>query len=137
MINWKLPATIALFAAVALAGCRQTKTVMAQGPMVQSVQLIGVPGDLAVVQQTAEKDEAGNVKRVQAQIRNESNKKKAWQLEYKVQFFNAEGREVTTTAKGWVMLAIGRGELASLNGSTTQAGAVRATITVREFNPEQ
>jgi hypothetical protein len=35
------------------------------------------------------------------------------------------------------MLAIGRGELASLNGSTTQAGAVRATITVREFNPEQ
>jgi uncharacterized protein YcfL len=137
MISWKLPATLALFAALALAGCTQTETVIAQGPLVQSVQFIDVPKDLTVIQQTVEKDDAGNLKRVQAQIRNQSNSNKAWQLEYKVQFFGADGREVTSTAKGWVPLTIGRGELASLNGATTQAGAVRAIVAVRQYDPEQ
>ena len=136
MTNWRFLAVLGLLACVAAAGCSQTGTVIAQGPMVQSVQFIGVPGALTVVQQTGEKDADGNLKRVQAQIRNQSNSSKAWQLEYKVQFFNADGREVTSTSKGWIMLAIGRGELVSLNGSTTQTGAVRATITVREYDPK-
>ena len=104
--------------------------------MQQSVQLIGVPGALQVINQFGETDEQGSLKRVQAQLRNNSNRKKAWGLEYKVQFFNAEGREVPSTAKGWVPLTIGRGEIASLNGSTTTPGAVRATITVREWDPK-
>ncbi|HOX05659.1 MAG TPA: DUF1425 domain-containing protein [Planctomycetota bacterium] len=137
MTYLRLTTLLALLAFAAAAGCSQTKTVIAQGPMTQSVQFIGVPSSLTVVQQNGEKDEAGDLKRIQAQIRNESNRSKAWQLEYKVQFFNADGREVTSTAKGWVMLTIGRGELATLNGSTTQPGAVRATVTVREFDPKQ
>jgi len=137
MTNWKLLAVLGILAFVAAAGCRQTKTVIAQGPMVQSVQLIGVPKELTVVQQTPEKDPDGNLKRVQAQIRNESSKNKAWQLEYQVQFFNAAGREVPSVAKGWVPLTIGRGELTSLNGATILPGAVRATIAVREYIPKQ
>lgn len=135
MTSLRIIAALGLFAALAVAGCSQTGTVIAPGPVVQSVQLIGVPGALSVVQQSANKDDDGNIKSVQVQLRNTSTGSKAWQLEYKVQFFNADGREVTSTAKGWVPLAIGRGELASLNGSTTQPGAVRATVTVREYQP--
>jgi hypothetical protein len=136
MTNRRFLTVLGLLACVAAAGCSQTGTIIAQGPMDKSVQFIGVPSDLVVVQQTGEPDADGNLKRVQAQIRNQSNSSKAWQLEYKVQFFGADGREVTSTAKGWIMLAIGRGELASLNGATTQPGAVRATITVRQFDPK-
>ncbi len=140
MTKSRLFAAVGLFGLVGLvaaAGCTQTRTIIAQGPLVQSVQLIRVPSSLAVVQQTGVKDEAGNIRSVQVQIRNESNRSKAWQLEYKVQFFDAEGLEVTSTAKGWVMLTIGRGELATLNGSTTLPGAVRATVAVRGFDPDE
>jgi uncharacterized protein YcfL len=136
MTSWKFLAVLGFLAFVA-AGCRQTKTVIAEGAIVQSVQLIGVPKALTVVQQTGERDPEGNLKRVQAQIRNQSNSEKAWSLEYQVQFFNAAGLEVPSMAKGWVPLTIGRGELASLNGATILPGAVRATVAVREHDPKE
>ena len=137
MTRWKSLAFAGMLAFAAAAGCSQTKTVVAEGAIVQSVQFVGVPSALTVVQQTNERDADGSLKRVQAQIKNESNSKKAWSLEYKVQFFDAAGREVASAASGWVPLAIGRGELASVNGATLLPGAVRATVTVREYDPKQ
>ena len=130
-------AALAMLAALAAAGCNQTKTVVQPGELSTSVQFIDVTGALQAINVFAEKDTEGNIARVQAQVQNTSTSKKAWNLEYKVEFYAADNRALASTAKGWVPMAIGRGELATLSGATTAPGAVRATIRVREFNPKE
>jgi hypothetical protein len=132
MTSWKPWAVLALFAAVAAAGCQQTRTIFCEGQLESSVQLIAVPASLQVIKPFVDRDKDGRVTRIQVQIRNASTSDTYKGLEYTVQFFNAEGREVPSTAKGWVPLVLGRGELVSISGATTAGDAVRATVTIRQ-----
>jgi len=125
-------AVLGLLAALAAAGCRQTGTFYCQGQMESSVRFIAVPTSLEVVKPFVDHDKDSHVTRIQAQVRNNSTSEGYKNLEYTVKFFNADGREVPSTAKGWLPLVISRGDMVSLSGATTAGDAVRATITVRE-----
>jgi len=99
------------------------------------VRFVDVPGSLDVIRPVLNRDAEGNVTRIQVQVNNDSSDDTAWDLEFKSQFFNAEGREVTTDT-AWHTVVIGRGELKSLESGCTRPGAVRATMTIRRRGDE-
>jgi hypothetical protein len=127
----RLALAAALAAALASAGCRQTRTICCDGALDSSVQFVAVPGSLDVIRPILERDPAGNVVRIQVQVCNNSQDETAWNLEFKSQFFSSEGRDVTTDT-AWHTVVIGRGELKSLESGCTRPGAVRATMVIRQ-----
>jgi hypothetical protein len=134
MTNWRFLAVLGLLACAAALGCRQTRTIFCEGQLESSIQLIDVPGSLQVLKPFVDHDKEGHLTHIQVQVRNDSTSDTYKDLEYTVQFFSAEGRELPSTAKGWIPLVIGRGELKSLDGTTPATNAVRATITIRQQN---
>lgn len=129
-------AALALAAAALAAGCSKSETVVLPGNLDRSIQFIQVPSRIEVVTATVERNAAGDIASVQAQFRNTSNRRKAWELEYMVQFFAADGREVPSTAKGWKPVIIGRGELKSVGGATASPGAQLVKVSLRSWSAD-
>jgi hypothetical protein len=129
--KWLLAASALGLAGVA--GCATSGVVVGGGELNRSVRYIGLPAKVEVIS-APELVKRGITSYVDVTLRNNDEKLKQWELEYRFQFFDYDGRELPAMVKGWQPLVIGRGETKTIGGSCMLEGASTSTLTIRRWN---
>lgn len=120
-------------AGLALAGCTKSGVVLGGGTLGHSVQYVRVSRKIEPVN-AFKLVKRGAATCYEVQLRNNDLKRKQWEMEYRFQFFDADGRELASATQGWRPLTIGRGELKTISGSCLVPGAEKATVILRKWD---
>jgi Protein of unknown function (DUF1425) len=118
---------------VGVAGCSKSGTVFGGGNTNRSVKFVRVSEQIEVVN-VPRLVKRGNATYFDVILRNNDEKRKAWDLEYSFKFYNADGKEVPSATRGWRGLTIGRGENKTIGGCCLISGAETALCIIRKWN---
>jgi hypothetical protein len=133
MKSLKWLAVLGAVGLVAAAGCSKSGTVFGGGKLERSVKYVRVSTRIEVVN-VPKLTKRGTMTNFDVVLRNNDLKRKQWELEYKFQFFDVNGRELPGATKGWRQVTIGRGETVTIGGSCLIEGAENALCTLRKWN---